>query len=395
MTGERSLRGAAAIVGIGESEYFRHGRADQPQFALTLRAILAACEDAGVAPSAIDGFTSYADDRNGPTQLAAALDIDELRYSVMQWDGGGGGMAGAVGNAAAAIATGQAEIVVVHRGLAQGEYGRFGRSRGRGEISGRQAFTAPYGVGSPGQAFAFVFRRWMHEHGGVGLAAQKAVALASYHHAQQNPRAVMYGRPLTPEAYDEARMIVEPWRLFDCCQESDGAAALLLTTPERAADLPSVPVYVLASTQGSERGWGRSVMNAPQYATANFRTIASRLWDMAGFGPADVDVVQSYENFTGGVVMNLVEHGFVDAHAVDEVLTFDSLVAPSGRIPLNTSGGNLAEVYMHGLNLALEGVRQLRGHSVNQVPDARIALVSAGPMTAPASDLLLGTSDAL
>lgn len=392
---EPTLRGAAAIVGIGESEYFRHGRADQPQFALTLRAILDACDDAGISPSAVDGFSSYADDRNGPTRLAAALDVEELRYSVMQWDGGGGGMAGAIGNAAAAIATGQAEHVIVHRGLAQGEYGRFGRSRGRGEISGRQAFTAPYGVGSPGQAFAFVFRRWMHEHGGVGLEAQKAVSLASYHHAQQNPRAVMYGRPLSPEAYDEARMIVEPWRLFDCCQESDGAAALLVTTPERARDCAREPVYVVASAQGSERGWGRSVMNAPDYATANFRTIAPRLWAMARLGPSDVDVVQSYENFTGGVVMNLVEHGLCEAEAVDEVLTFENLVAPSGCIPLNTSGGNLAEVYMHGLNLAVEGVRQLRGESTNQVPDARVALVSAGPMTAPASDVLFGTADVL
>jgi acetyl-CoA acetyltransferase len=394
MTG-RTLRGAAAIIGIGESDYSRHGQATEAQFVLALRAILAACADAALAPTAIDGFASYADDRNSPTRLAAALDIDELRLSVMQWDGGGGGMAGAIGNAAAAIATGQADYVVVLRGLAQGEYGRFGRSRGRGEISGRQAFTAPYGVGSPGQAFAFVFQRWMHEHGGVGLEAQRAVSLASYHHAQQNERAIMHGRPLTAETYDAARMIVEPWRLFDCCQESDGAAALILTAPERARDHPREPVYVLASAQGSARGWGRSVMNAPDFATANFRTIASRLWAMAQLSPADVDVVQSYENFTGGVVMNLVEHGLCDAEAVDEVLTFDNLVAPSGRIPINTSGGNLAEAYIHGLNLALEAVRQLRGESPNQVPDARVSLVSAGPMTAPASDLVLGTADVL
>jgi acetyl-CoA acetyltransferase len=392
---ERTLRGRAAIIGIGESAYSRHGQAGEAQFVLALRAILAACEDAGLPPTAIDGFASYADDRNTPTRLAAALDIDELRLSVMQWDGGGGGMAGAIGNAAAAIATGQADYVVVLRGLAQGEQGRFGRSRGRGEVSGSLAHLAPYGVGSPGQAFAFVFRRWMHEHGGVGLAAQRAVSLASYHHAQQNPRAVMHGRPLTVEAYEESRMIVEPWRLFDCCQESDGAAALVLTSPERALDHPRDPVYVLGSTQGAVRGWGRSVMNAPDLATGNFETIARRLWNMAQVAPSDVDVVQSYENFTGGVVMSLVEHGFVDAEAVDDVLTFENLIAPSGRLPLNTAGGNLAEVYMHGLNLALEGVRQLRGESPNQVPDARVALVSAAPMSAPTSDLLLGTADVL
>jgi acetyl-CoA acetyltransferase len=391
----RTLRGQAAVVGIGESAYFRHGHATSSQFELALQAILAACADAGISPERIDGFASYSDDRNSPTRLAAALNVDELRFAVMQWDGGGGGMAASIGNAAAAIATGQADYVVVLRGLAQGEFGRFGRSRGRGEISGAQAYTAPYGVGSPGQGFAFAFQRWMHEHGGVGMAAQKAVSLASYHHAQQNPRAVMYGRPLSGEAYDSARMIVEPWRLFDCCQESDGAAALLVTSPERAADGPRPPVYVLAATQGAERGWGRGVMNAPSYASANFPTIARRLWAMAQLSPHDVDVIQCYENFTGGVVMALVEHGFCAAEAVDDVLTFDRLVASSGDLPLNTSGGNLAEAYIHGLNLAIEAVRQLRGESVNQVPGARVSLVSAGPMTAPASDVLLGSADAL
>ena len=96
----------------------------------------------------------------------------------------------------------------------------------------------------------------MDEHGGVGLKAQKAVSLASYRHAQTNPRAIMFGKPLTSEAYDEARMIVEPWRLFDCCQESDGAAAMVLTSPERARHLPNTPVYVLGGAQGADRGWG-------------------------------------------------------------------------------------------------------------------------------------------
>jgi acetyl-CoA acetyltransferase len=392
---EASLRGRAAIVGIGESTYHRHGQADRSQFELTLEAVLRACEDAGLEPSRIDGFCSYANDHNGPTRLAAAMDVDELRWSVMQWEGGGGGMAAAIGNAAAGIALGQAEHIVVLRGLAQGQFGRFGRSRGRGEVSARQAFTAPYGVSSPGQVFALVFRRWMHEHGGVGLAAQKAISLASYHHAQANPRAVMYGRPLTSEAYDEARPIVEPWRLYDCCQESDGAAALVLSSPDRAGELTEHPVHVLGVAQGSARGWGRSVMNSPEYANANLAPLASRLWREAGLSPTDVDVVQCYENFTGGVVMALVEHGFCDADEVDEVLTFDDLLAPAGRLPLNTAGGNLAEAYIHGLNLAVEAVRQLRGEAVNQVPSARVSLVAAGPMTAPASTLLLGTSEVL
>jgi acetyl-CoA acetyltransferase len=235
----------------------------------------------------------------------------------------------------------------------------------------------------------------MHEHGGVGFDAQKSVSMAAYYHAQQNPNAVMQGKPLSAELYDQSRMIVEPWRLYDFCQETDGAAAMVLTTPERANICAKPPVYILATAQGASRSLGRSIHNAPVYASSNFTTLAPRLWDMAGLGPRDVDVIESYENFSGAVVMALVEHGLCDAEAVDEVLTLENLIAPGGRLPLNTSGGNLAEAYMHGLNLAIEGVRQLRGESVNQVPNAQVALVTAGPMTAPASDLILGSQDTL
>jgi acetyl-CoA acetyltransferase len=397
MTDDRTLRGKAAIVGVGQSQYYGHGRSPDPEFVLALQAILAACEDAGIDPRELGGFCSYSMDQSGPIRLAAALDVRDLTYSVMQWEGGGGGMAAALTNAAAGIATGQAEYIAVFRALRQGGSRRFGRTigGGDGEVSGEEAYLRPYGIGSAGQMFSFKFTRWMHEHGGVGLAAQKAVSLASYHHAQQNPRAVMHGRPLTPEAYDEARWIVEPWRLFDFCQESDGAAALIVTSPERARSGPTRPAYFLAAAQGASQGYGRRVCNDPSYASANFTSVASRLWSMGQLDPSDVDVIQSYENFTGGVVMSLVEHGICDAEAVDDVLTFENLTAPTGSLPLNTSGGNLAEAYIHGLELAVEAVRQLRGESVNQVPAAKVALVTAGPLTGPVSDLLLGTEEQL
>jgi acetyl-CoA acetyltransferase len=363
---------------------------------LVLKAIFAACEDAGISPKQVDGFCSYSNDRNGPVRLAAAIGSAELKFGIMQWEGGGGGMAAAIGNAAMGVATGQADYVVVLRGLAQGEYGRFGRLGSAYEsVSGDAAYSRPYGVGSPGQMYAFKYTRWMHEHGGIGLKAQRAVSLASYHHAQQNPRAVMFGRPITGQDYDDSRMIVEPWRLFDFCQENDGAAAMIVTSPDRAKEARHRPVYLMASAQGANESWGRGVSNSPTYGTSNFTTLAPRLWDMAKLRPEDADVVQSYENFTGGVVMSLVEHGICEADAVDEELTFENLTVPSGRIPLNTSGGNLAEAYMHGLNLAIEGVRQLRGESTNQVPGAKVALVTAGPLTAPVSDLVFGTEDVL
>jgi acetyl-CoA acetyltransferase len=396
MTPERTLRGRAAIAGIGESTYYRHGRSPESEFVLALRAILAAAEDAGIDPRQIDGFSSYSWDRNGPVRLAAALGLHELRFGGMVWEGGGGGMAASIGNAAAAVATGQADVVVAFRALAQGEFGRFGRSgANNAEESGEYAFIHPYGIFSPGQTYAPKYTRWMHEHGGIGLSAQKAVSLASYHHAQNNPRAVMQGRMLTSEDYDASRWIVEPWRLFDFCQENDGAAAVIVVSPERAKDLKQRPVYLLGVAQGADQHRGSSIFNSPTYASSTFTTLAPQLWKMSGVKPSDVDVVQSYENFTGGVVMSLVEHGLVDAEAVDEVLTVENLTAPHGKLPLNTSGGNLAEAYIHGLELAVEGVRQLRDQSCNQVESAQVALVSAGPLTSPVSTLVLGSEATL
>lgn len=391
---DRTLRGRAAVVGVGESGYYRRSQSPYPEFVLCLQAVLAACQDAGVDPRSIDGFVSYADDRNSSVRLASALGIDELRWSTMQWGGGGGGGSGAVQQAAAAIATGQAECVVVYRALAQGQFGRFGQSSRTGQVRGAGAFGAPYGVLSPAQMFAMKVTRFFEETG-VSPDTQKAVALASYHHAQQNPRAVMHGRPLSAEDYDESRWIVEPFRLFDCCQENDAAAALVLVADDRAAGLRPDPVFVLAAAQGGGYRSEAPAHNAPTYATAGFAQVAPRLYAMAGMTPDDVDVVQAYENFTGGTVMALVEHGFCTPETADQVLTFENLIAPNGGLPLNTSGGNLAECYTHGLELHVEAVRQLRGESTNQVPGARVALVASGPMVTPATDALYGTADTL
>src|SRR5262247_2783746 len=233
---KRTLRGQAAIVGVGETPYYRHGKAPVSEFKLALQAVLAACADAGIDPRRIDGFASYSNDRNEPSRLAAALGLPALRFSNMNWGGGGGGGSAAVGNAAAAVAGGMANCVVVFRALAQGQFQRFGAAPPGSAVSGEAALTFPYGLISPAQRFAMRVMRFMHDHG-VEQEAQRAIALASYHHAQANPRAVMYGRPLTAEAYDASRWIVEPFRLYDCCMENDGAAALVLVSAERARDM--------------------------------------------------------------------------------------------------------------------------------------------------------------
>jgi acetyl-CoA acetyltransferase len=312
----------------------------------------------------------------------------------MQWGGGGGGGSAAVANAAAAIATGMADCVVVFRALAQGQFGRFGQGPQRNTISGDMAHTVPYGLMTPAQMFAMKVQRFMHDHG-VEQPALRSISLASYEHAQNNPRAVMYGKPLDEATYDASRWIVEPFHLFDCCQENDGAAAMVLVAAEKAKDFANEPAYVLGAVAGSHHRAGAGVHNAPDYATSAFKTVAPRLYDMAQVTPGDIDVLQSYENFTGGVLMSIVEHGFCPPEACNEYFVKERFVAPAGALPLNTSGGNLAECYMHGLGLNIEAVRQLWGCSTNQVANAEVSMVISGPMVTPVSACIFAKESVL
>jgi acetyl-CoA acetyltransferase len=386
---ERTIRGKTAIVGLGETRYYKRGAAPDPEFKMTLDAILLAAEDAGIDVRDIDGFASYSNDRNDPPRLATALGIKHVGFSNMFWGGGGGGGSGAVANAAAAVAAGYCDIAVAYRGLAQGQFGRFGQGARIPQAPGAMAFTAPYGLMSPAQMFAMRVRRFMHDNH-VDQEALRAVALASYHHAQYNPRAVMHGRPLSEEDYDNSRWIVEPFHLFDCCQENDGAAAVIVTSAERARDMKHKPAYILAAAQGTDYRQAASAHNAPDYGTSNFKTLAPRLYAMAGVGPEEVDALQSYENFTGGVMMSIVEHGFCKPSEVNEFFSLDTFRFDGGKLPLNTSGGNLAECYMHGLELITEAVRQVRGTAPCQVKkDVNVSMVTSGPMVQPVSSLIL------
>ncbi len=382
-----TIKDKTAIVGIGETKYYKHGRSPVSEFSLTLEAIKLAADDAGIDPRDIDGYASYSDDRNLPSRLAAALGTKDLSFSNMMWGGGGGGGSGALANAVAAVAAGYSQYVVVYRGLAQGQFGRFGQAAAIPTISYPMSFTYPYGCMSAAHSFAMQTNRFMYENK-VGRGPLRAISLAAYQHAQNNPEAVMYGRPLSAEDYDNARWIVEPFRLFDCCQENDGAAAVIVTSADRAKDMRQKSAYVLSAAQGSDYRQAAPSHNAPDYGTANFKTVAKRLYEMAEISPSDVDVCQSYENFTGGVMMSLVEHNFCAPDECEEFMTLENF-SVGGKLPLNTSGGNLAHCYMHGLELIVEGVKQIRGTSYNQVPNAEISMVCSAPFVQPVSNCIL------
>jgi acetyl-CoA acetyltransferase len=253
-----------------------------------------------------------------------------------------------------------------------------------------QAFTAPFGLMTPAQMYALDTRRHMHLYGTtseqLGL-----VAVNSYANAQRNPRAVMYGHPLTLEQHQSSRMIADPYRLYDCCQESDGACALVVTSRERAHDAPAPAALIAGAAQGMARGDGihRAGRAEEFWTSAGMIGVASEVYAAAGVSPGEIDVVQVYENFTGQVIMALEDFGFCRRGEGGPYVQSGAISWPDGKAPLNTSGGNLAEAYIHGLSLALEGVRQMRGQSTAQVANAEHCLIVSGPTAPPSSALIL------
>ncbi|HET6951880.1 MAG TPA: hypothetical protein VFI47_15975 [Acidimicrobiales bacterium] len=392
-----SLGNAASIVGVGETDYWKAGRATRGEFELACLAVMRAVEDAGLDLSDIDGMCTYASERSTPIELAPALGLGDLRF-VDLYPGGGNAAAGVVHNAALAISAGVATTVVCYRSLCQGQFQRFGRTlAGTGTstsasraVGGPHAFTAPFGLLSPAHVFALDARRHMHEFGTTS-AQFGAVAVASYANAQRNPRAVMYGRPLTLEQHQASRLIADPYRLYDCCQETDGACAVVVTSSERAAGLRHPRVLITAGALGMMAGDGldRQSRAADLWTTAGMTSIARQLYREAGIGPEDIDVAQVYENFTGQVVMALEDFGFCARGEGGPFVQSGAIDWPDGDLPINTSGGNLAEGYMHGLSLVIEGVRQLRGTSTSQVEGAAHCLVVSGPSAPPSSALVL------
>ncbi len=377
----------AAVVGVGESTYYRRGDSPKTAFQLACEAIRNAAEDAGLALRELDGLVSYLEPLVVPPKLAAALGLQHLDFSAQTWGWGGNGVASAVAIADAAVTSGYAKNVVVYRALRQAEKERFGRSEAVPRARGDYAYTAPYGLVSAAQINAMQTRRFMHEHN-VGQDALAEIALASYAHAQHNPRALKRGKPLTREEYHASRWIAEPFHVYDCCQESDGAAAIVVTTAERARDRRKSPVPILAAAQGLDYRDGVGAFNELHFPTAHYRRVGELLWQRAGVRPTGVDVAQFYENFTGCVLMAISEIGFCEPDEVEAFVSDGNIQWPDGRLPINTSGGNLAEAYVHGFENVNEAVRQVRGESTCQVDGVELSLSVAAPGYAPGSAVL-------
>jgi acetyl-CoA acetyltransferase len=381
----RWLRDKAAIVGFGHSPYGKRGQfSERGTTPLVIEAVIQACEDAGVSPSDIDGYTSYSHDAVDPGNLAAGFGAERLRFTAMGWGGGGGAMGGAYLYAAMAVATGQADLVAVVRGISQPPTARFG-GMGRGAVPRYpEALT-------PAQTFAMQARRHMHEFG-TTIDHFGEVAVSTRAYASNNPDA-RFRDPITMEDHANSRLIADPIRLLDCCMESDGGCCVLITTTERAQDLRQTPVLLSGVAMGAPRRWGYGAfggfnMADTDYVSAGQRTIAEDLYRNAGMGPSDVDVAMIYDHFSPMVLMGLEDFGFVPQGESGPFVAEGNL-RPGGKLPTNTHGGNLSEIYLHGMTHVFEGVRQCRGTSANQQPDVDTSLVVCGSSPAPSGALLL------
>lgn len=384
-------RDRCAIAGIGSTDFSSNsGRSD---LSLATEACLAAIADAGLRPEDVDGIVRCDSDLVWPNDLVHALGIRRLDYFGQAGPGGVAPCA-MVGQAVAAILSGMASIVLVFRSL----NGRSGRRYGRSSITGAQVggnnsyneFFAPYGLMTPGQIFAMMAQRHMLEFG-TSEKDLGAIALTCRARANANPRAQMHDRQLSMDDYMRARMISRPLRLFDFCLETDGACAVVVTTAERAMDLPQPPALIRAVAQGSladpQPGIQFPVLMRESITTLPARPTAETLYRRAGLGPSDIDVAQLYDCFTITVLMQLEDYGFC-GKGEGGAFASSGEIDLGGAIPINTGGGHLSEGYIHGMNHVVEGVRQIRGTSTSQVSGAEVCLVTSTPLP-PGSALIL------
>lgn len=374
-----SFAGKTAIAGIGATDFSKNsGRS-------TLRLAVEACElamkDAGVTPDMIDGMVTYAHDNNNEIDVCRSLGVDKLtHFSLVHHSGGAA--CGVVHQAAMAVASGACNYCLVWRAFNERSEERFGagvqeRAPAPTPMEVDFGWSSPFGLLTPASWVAMFAQRYMHEYGATSEDFGR-VAVACRKHAANNPAAFFYGKPITLEEHQASRWIVKPLRLLDCCQESDGGQALLITTLDRARHLKSVPAVIASAVQGScddqqmmKSYYRKSISGIPE-----MKLCADQLYADTGLSAADIQAAVLYDHFTPLVLPQLEEFGFCKRGEARDFIK-DGNIELGGRLPVNTHGGQIGEAYIHGLNGVAEGVRLVRGTSTNQPANVNNVLVTA------------------
>jgi acetyl-CoA acetyltransferase len=391
------LAADAAVIGIGATPYTRGS--DKTEWQLANEAISAALNDAHVETSEVDGLLRSTYDHVDEAMVVRTFDFTLTHYGQVGY--GGLGTPALLGHAAAAIAGGQADVVVCYRslnGYSGTRYGRAERSLettdqiiARGDRAPSGAFAAPYGLLAPGNVMAMWARRYQYEYGLTDeqlSTALGSIAVQQREYAQANPNAIMCGRPLTMDGYLGSRLISDPLRLNDYALESDGACALVVASAEIARTRER-PVWITGSQQGLFR-YAESISiygeprNGPRY-----RALGRRLFETAGLTPGDMSSALLYDATTVTTLLALETYEFCPVGRAWSYVTEEGIGLDS-PLPVNTNGGLLSEAYVHYANQLLEGVRQCRGTATSQVRDVRHVLCASGPTA-----VILTAADAL
>ncbi|MFP6565610.1 MAG: lipid-transfer protein [Myxococcota bacterium] len=389
---ERSLHNQAVIVGIGQTEFTKNS--GRSELALAAECVKNAIDDAGLSPADIDGMSAFTLDNTDEIELARTLGIPQLTF----WGRipyGGGAAVGIVHQAAMAVATGAAKYVVGYRAL----NGRSGQRYSMG-VSGdivtsdlvHWGYYMPSGLLTPASWVAMFTQRYLYETGCTSEDLGR-VAVATRKHAVNNPNAFYHGRELTLEDHQSSRMIADPLRLYDCCQETDGGCAFVVTTPERARDMQQPGAVIRGIAQGStdDQEQMTSFYRDRIATLPEMDLVAKQVYAMSGLGPEDVEAAVIYDAFTSIVLFQLEAFGFCKPGEAKDFIK-DGALEVGGRLPSNTHGGQLSEAYIHGINGVNEGVRLVRGTSVNQPEKNDCVLVTAG-VGVPTSAMILGKLD--
>nr|WP_040518680.1 lipid-transfer protein [Gordonia neofelifaecis] len=388
---DRTLSGKAAIAGIGATDFSKNS--GRSELRLAAECVNAALDDAGLTAADVDGLVTFTMDTNMEIAVARATGIPELKYfSRIHY--GGGAAASTVQQAAMAVATGVCDVVVAYRAFNERSGNRFGQVNAavanQENSSGTDnAFSYPHGLSTPAAFVAMVAQRYMHEYGATSEDFGR-IAVVDRKHAATNPNAFFYGKPITLEDHQASRYIAEPLHLLDCCQESDGGVAIVIVSPERAKDLKQKPVTIAgaASGSGSDQFIMTSYYRDELPALEEMGLVGRQLFAQSGLTPSDIDMAVLYDHFTPYTLIQLEELGFCGRGEAKDFVSQPGALEVGGALPLNTHGGQLGEAYIHGMNGIAEGVRQLRGTSVNQVDGAERVLVTAGTGV-PTSGLIL------
>jgi acetyl-CoA acetyltransferase len=384
-----TLKNEAAIVGIGETDYSKNSGRSEVQ--LAAEAVAAALDDAGLEPTDVDGMTTFTLDTSDEIEVARAVGIRDLTF-FSRVPHGGGAAVGVVHQAAMAVATGAARTVVCYRAL----NGRSGQRYSSGISDGpttsdliHWSWYMPFGLMTPASWVAMFAQRYMHEFG-VTSRDFAQVAVSTRKHAVKNPRAFFHGKPLTFADHQSSRLIVEPLRLYDCCQETDGGCACIVTTADRAGDArhPAAMIRGIAQGAGGDQEVMTSFYRPTISSLPEMDLVARQVYSISGLRPEDVDAAVIYDAFTPIVLWQLESFGFCAAGEARDFVNGGNLEL-SGRLPSNTHGGQLSEAYVHGMNGVNEGVRLIRGTSCNQPRRNDHVLVTAG-VGVPTSAMILG-----